>query len=313
MADKLKIAFAGTPELAATILKHIIACRLYLLQGVYTQPDKPAGRGRKLKQSEVKTLAQQHELSIYQPERPVAIDPEHNLTKVDVLVVAAYGMLLPEDILKRPRLGCINVHTSLLPRWRGAAPIQRAIQAGHTETGVTIMQMDKGLDTGDILLQKKCPIHETETAGSLHDRLADLGAEALLEALSDIENISAKGIVQDDAQATYAAKITKAEAAIDWTQSASSIERMIRAFNPYPVAHTCLKDINMRIFEAEIVAGKSAHAAPGSVLSSNKSSLEVVCADAVIGIKELQLPGKRKVSAAEFLNGHQNFCSDDLT
>ncbi len=313
MASKLKIAFAGTPELAATILKRIIDCRQYLLNDVYTQPDKPAGRGRKLKQSDVKTLAQLHELTIYQPEKPHAIDPDHNLAKIDVLVVAAYGMLLPEEILKRPRLGCINVHTSLLPRWRGAAPIQRAIQAGDTETGVTIMQMDKGLDTGNILIQKKCHINDYETAGSLHDRLAKLGAEALLETLPDLENIAFKGIAQDDAQASYAAKITKAEAAIDWTMPATSIERMIRAFNPFPVAHTCLQGIKMRIFDAEVVATGSTHAAPGSVLSSNKSSLEVMCAEHAIRINELQLPGKRRVSAAEFLNGHQNFCSADHT
>ncbi|NKB38073.1 MAG: methionyl-tRNA formyltransferase [Gammaproteobacteria bacterium] len=311
MTRELKVAFAGTPALAVTILKRIIDCPQYLLNHVYTQPDKPAGRGRKLKQSEVKTFALQHRLTIHQPEKPIEIDPECNLANVDVLIVAAYGMLLPEEILNRPRLGCINVHTSLLPRWRGAAPIQRAIEAGDSETGVTIMQMDKGLDTGNILTQRKCSITDDETAGSLHDRLAELGAEALVDTLSDLQNSAFKGIIQDDDQASYAAKITKTEAAIDWTLSASSIERKIRAFNPFPVAHTCLNGIQMRIFDAEIVTGKNMHASPGSVLNSSNSSLEVMCADHAIRINELQVPGKRRVSAAEFLNGHQNFCSDD--
>ena len=309
MSAQLKLAFAGTPELAATVLRRIIATPRYTIASVFTQADRPAGRGRKLQASPVKQVAQEHGLALQQPENPSSIDPDNTLGAVDLMVVAAYGMLLPEKILTRPRLGCINVHTSLLPRWRGAAPIQRAIQAGDTQTGISIMQMDEGLDTGNILLQKSCDINSDETAATLHDRLAELGAEALVETLDQIETLAFKGQAQDDAKACYAAKLNKAEADIDWSQPAVSIERMIRAFNPFPVAFSTLKGYRLRIWQAEVIHDGNNTAPPGSVVESNKDCIDIVTGEGILRINTLQLAGKNKVSAEEFLRGHQEFHS----
>ena len=309
MSAQLKLAFAGTPELAAIVLKRIIASQRFTIATIFTQADKPAGRGRKIRESPVKQVAQEHALTLQQPANPSSLDPDDSLSDVDILVVAAYGMLLPGKILKRPRLGCINVHTSLLPRWRGAAPIQRAIQAGDKQTGISIMQMDEGLDTGNILLQKSCDIKHDETAASLHDRLAELGAKALIEALDDIETLAFKGQIQDDTRACYAAKLNKAEAEIDWSQPAISIERMIRAFNPFPVAFSNLNGYQMRIWEAEIITGDNAVAPHGSVLKSNEAYIDVITGEGILRIKTLQIAGKKKVSADEFLRGHRDFHS----
>lgn len=307
MSPDLKLAFAGTPELAATILQKLVDTDLYTIACVYTQPDKPAGRGRKLRKGAVKELAELKHLPLQQPARPEDIDRDSALADVDILVVAAYGILLPESILKRPRLGCINVHTSLLPRWRGAAPIQRAIQAGDTETGITIMQMDGGLDTGNILLQKQCPIVNNETAGSLHDRLAIMGGDVLLDALTRIDNGTLQGQPQENAKASYAHKISKAEAEIDWYLPAETIERTVRAFNPFPIAHTNLNDIHMRIWEVEVLNQENNGLRPGTVVASSTSGIDVASADHLIRIHKLQLPGKKMVTASEFHNGHQHF------
>jgi methionyl-tRNA formyltransferase len=309
MSNDLKLSFAGTPELAATVLRKLIETDAYKISSIYTQPDRPAGRGRKLQKSAVKELAESYQLSLKQPAKPTDIDTEDELSDTDILIVAAYGMLLPESILNRPRLGCINIHTSLLPRWRGAAPIQRAIQAGDKETGVTIMQMDAGLDTGQILLQKNCSINEDETAGTLHDKLALLGADALLEYLSVLTTKPLQGHAQDEKQASYAHKIDKQEAKIDWSLPACVIERTIRAFNPKPVANTILNNMQMRIWEASVLSADNKEVPAGTVLSSSNAGIDVATGDQLIRIKKLQLPGKKIITGEAFHNGHPNFAS----
>jgi len=309
MPIKLKLAFAGTPEFAACILRKIIDSDRFVIDRVYTQPDRPSGRGRKLHTSAVKDVAQSSQLLLRQPAKPVNIDPENELSSVDILIVAAYGMILPETILLRPRLGCINVHASLLPRWRGAAPIQRAIQAGDKETGITIMQMDAGLDTGQILLQESCLIANNDTAATLHDRLAILGGETLLDALARLTGNTLEAQAQNDNQASYAHKIVKAEAEIDWRLPAAIIERNIRAFNPSPVANTVLNGIRIKIWEAEIPGTESGCSTPGSVINSSREGIDIAASDRLIRIKKLQLPGKKVVEAAAFVNGYPNFFS----
>ena len=300
--SRLNIAFAGTPELAANVLHALLECSSHHIEAVYTQPDRPAGRGRKLAQSPVKQLAEQHKLPVFQPETAADL----KLPKVDVLIVVAYGMILPAALLNQPGYGCINIHTSLLPRWRGAAPIQRAIQAGDKETGITIMQIDPRLDTGPILLQKKCTISANETAGSLHDKLADLGAECLLATL---EKLAAQQLIpqpQDDALATIAKKISKSEAQLDWSRSAIELEQTIRAFNPAPVAHTELNGIKLRIWQAEI-SEQTTNSKPGSIVNCNKAGIEIATGDGILRLLKIQPPGKRVQTATEFLNGRPDF------
>lgn len=302
----LKLAFAGTPELAATALEKILQEAFVSVEFILSQPDRPAGRGRKLKASPVKELALKHSLPIYQPSNSSEIDPEDLLSSVDLMVVAAYGMLLPENILIRPRYGCINIHTSLLPRWRGAAPIQRAIEAGDEESGVTIMQMEAGLDTGPMLLKKYCDIDSEDNAGKLHDKLATLGAEGIIEVLKMYESGQPKAEQQDESLATYAKKLSKAEAKIDWQQSAQTIERKVRAFNPVPICHTELNGQEMRIWEAQL--GNSSNSIPpGSPIGRTDDGIEVACGIGSIIIKTLQLPGKKTISAKQFLNGRPDF------
>ena len=303
-AAPLTIVFAGTPEFAATILQALLDDGQRVC-AVYTQPDRPAGRGRKLTASAVKQLAVHAALPVYQP---VSLkEPEAQQTlcglRADLMVVAAYGLLLPEPVLSAPRLGCVNVHASLLPRWRGAAPIQRAILAGDSETGITLMQMDAGLDTGPMLLRRSCPILSADTAGSLHERLARLGAEALCAALPEIAHGALKLEAQDERLACHAPKIDKREAVIDWRETALSIERKVRAFNPWPVACTRWRGEPLRILGAEVLA-QAPHATPGTVVQTSAAGIDVACADAVLRITQLQLPGGRAMSAREFLNAH---------
>lgn len=304
MAEGLKIVFAGTPEFAASSLAALLSSQHQVL-AVYTQPDRPAGRGRKLTASPVKALALQHDLPVLQPVslRDETAQQELAAWNADVMVVVAYGLILPVPVLTAPRLGCINVHASLLPRWRGAAPIQRAILAGDAETGVTIMQMDKGLDTGDMLHIVSCPIESTDTAEILHDRLAGLGSAALLDALAVIAQGNAQPEKQDDAQANYAEKLQKAEAQIDWSQSAEQLSRTVRAFNPWPVAFTKFDEKNLRIWLAEALPALT-DAVPGTVLAESRDGIDVATGDGVLRVTQLQMPGGKALSAEQFLNAH---------
>jgi methionyl-tRNA formyltransferase len=302
----LRLAFAGTPLLAARILEHLIKHSCHRIMMVFTRPDKPSGRGKKLTTSPVKQLAHEHKLQILQPVTPADIDPDDKLSAVDVFVVVAYGLILPDEILKRPTYGCINVHTSLLPRWRGAAPIQRAIQAGDRETGVSIMQIDGGLDTGPVLARMKCPITADETAGTLQDKLAILGSECLLNTLGLLATGALVATPQEENRATYARKVTKDEAQIDWSKPAVELERLIRAFNPAPVAHTVLNGIQLRVWQATVIESASTKA-PGTVIECSKNGIDVGTGKGVLRLLRVQLQGKRVMDSGEFLNGHPAF------
>ncbi len=305
-APPLRPVFAGTPDFAASHLRALLAAGVEVA-AVYTQPDRPTGRGKKLLPGPVKQLALEHEIPVYQPASLKGDDEQRALAALqpDIMVVVAYGLLLPPAVLAIPRHGCINVHASLLPRWRGAAPIQRAIEAGDRETGVTIMQMDAGLDTGDMLLKSRCSIADTDTAASLQDKLAQLGPDALLTTLAAIADGTVVGEPQDDGLSTYAPKITKAEAAIDWALPAPVIERRIRAFNPVPVAHTLLDGQSLRIWSARALTGDSGKP-PGTIVAgdSGDTELQVACGEGILAITELQLPGKKRLAAADVIRGH---------
>ena len=302
LAPSLNLIFAGTPDFAATHLKALLDSGRHRVVGVYTQPDRPAGRGKKLQPSPVKQIALEHDLPVLQPISLKDAGEQARLRdfNADLMVVVAYGLLLPVAVLEAPRLGCINVHASLLPRWRGAAPIQRAIEAGDHETGITIMQMDEGLDTGDMLLKVTCPIAATETGGSLHDRLAALGPDALLDALDRIARGAAQAEVQDDALATYAHKIHKDEAQIDWQQPADVIERRIRAFHPVPVCWTTVGDERLRIWSA-VPDAQASPLPPGSVVDADGDGIRVTTGSTDLLLTEIQLPGKNRMPTAEVL------------
>ncbi len=300
----MRIVYAGTPDFAVPALRALIASP-HDVVAVYTQPDRPAGRGRKLRASPVKSVARAADIPVIQPESLVHREAQAALAAFapDLMVVAAYGLLLPPAVLETPRLGCINIHASLLPRWRGAAPIHRAILAGDRQTGVTIMQMDEGLDTGDMLLRKAVPIGERETTGKLHDRLATLGAEALMEVLPAIESGSVEAEPQDEARSCYAAKLQKAEAAIDWSRPVLEIDRKVRAFDPWPVAQTPLDEGMLRIHAGEPQIGPR-RGEPGEVVAEDpRRGIAVQAGDGLLWVTRLQLPGGRPLDAATFLNG----------
>ncbi len=297
-----RILFAGTPEFSVPCLNALVEAGHQVL-AVYTQPDRPAGRGRQVAPSSVKQAAQALGLPVAQPETLRDPDAQAALAAwgADLMVVVAYGLLLPPPVLAAPRLGCVNVHASLLPRWRGAAPIQRSILAGDTQTGVTIMGMEKGLDTGPMYLVRATPMAERETGGSLHDRLCILGAQALLEALPGILAGTLIPVPQDDGLAVYARKFTKDEALIDWSAPAEAIDRQVRAFDPWPVAETRLAGQTLRVWAAEPIPG-AATAAPGAVVATSKAGIDVATGAGSLRITRLQLPGKRPMAAAELLN-----------
>lgn len=304
----LRVGFAGTPAFALPALEALIGSP-HPIVAVLTQPDRPAGRGQTLAESPVKRRARSLGMPILQPERldAAAVEALRALA-LDALVVVAYGLLLPEAALAAPRLGCFNIHASLLPRWRGAAPIQRAILAGDTTTGVTLMRMQRGLDTGPTLAQSAVTIGPTETAGSLHDRLAQLGAELLLPTLAALAAGQARETPQPAVGITYAAKIEKREALIDWHEDSEHILRLIRAFNPWPVAETRLDGLQLKIWEAERLATAprgwpGAALAPGTVLGASAAGIDVACGHGVLRLTRLQLAGRKPLAAGEFLRG----------
>jgi methionyl-tRNA formyltransferase len=299
----LRIAFAGTPQFALPALRALLAST-HSVVGVLTQPDRPAGRGQLLRASPVKLLAQDAHLPVAQPPTLKTEDSRQELVRwaPDVLVVVAYGLILPTAVLALPRLGCVNIHGSLLPRWRGAAPIQRAILAGDAETGVTIMQMDAGLDTGPILLERRMHIGSDDTAGDLHDALSELGAAALIEALDGVAAGTLHGRAQPAEGACYAPKIEKSEAPLDWSASAIRLDRQVRAFNPWPVAETRLAGESLRVLQARVAQPSGVEATPGTLLGIADDGLRVACGDGVLAVRELQRAGKRPVSARDFAN-----------
>lgn len=300
----MRIVFAGTPQFAVPALKALLASG-HDLVGVYTQPDRPAGRGRHLQASPVKMLAREHGLAVFQPEtlRDPAAQATLAALSPDLMVVIAYGLLLPQTVLDLPRLGCVNLHASLLPRWRGAAPIQRAILAGDMDTGITLMQMEAGLDTGAMLMRRACPIDPHETAGELHDRLARLAAEVITQALPALAEARLIPEPQPAAGVTYAAKLDKAEAWIDWHQSALVIDRQIRAFNPWPVAQTRFGDQVLRIWRARPEPDSPQTAAPGTVVQADREGVAVATGEGCLWLEQAQLPGGRPLPAVELARG----------
>lgn len=301
----MRLIFAGTPDFAVPALDALVRAGHEVI-AVYTQPDRPAGRGRKLSLSPVKVRAQALDIPVEQPESLKSAEAQSTLAafKPDAMIVVAYGLLLPQAVLDIPKYGCLNIHASLLPRWRGAAPIQRAIAAGDTESGVGIMQMEKGLDTGPVLLEKHTSISGSETGGSLHDRLAVLGAEAIVEALGGIAEGGLQPQPQDSAQATYAHKLTKQEAELDWAQPADVLARQVRAFDPWPVAFTRLGNETLRVWSAVPMSKAGSTTTPGEIIAASGEGIDVATGDGVLRITRLQPPGKRPMNAAEFLNGH---------
>lgn len=305
----MRVVFAGTPEFARVALQRLHAAG-FTIPLVLTQPDRPAGRGMKLQPSPVKAFAQEHGLPVAQP-RSLRLDGKYpedaaaardalQSAQADAMVVAAYGLILPQWVLDTPRLGCLNIHASLLPRWRGAAPIHRAIESGDPETGVTIMQMDAGLDTGDMLLVERLAITPEDTTGSLHDQLADLGARMVVEALELAACGGLRPVRQPEDGVTYAHKIEKAEAAIDWSQPAQVLARRVRAFHPAPGVSTTLEGDALKLWRAEPVAGSGA---PGEVLRADAAGIVVGCGEGALRVTELQRAGGKRLPAADFLRG----------
>ncbi len=307
MSTSLRIIFAGTPDFAARHLDALLTSG-HQIVGVFTQPDRPAGRGKKLMPGPVKVLAETHGLPVFQP---ASLRPEENQKLVadlnaDVMVVVAYGLILPKAVLDMPRLGCVNVHGSLLPRWRGAAPIQRALWAGDAETGVTIMKMDVGLDTGDMLYKLACPITAEDTSATLYDKLADLDPQGLIETLQQLADNTATPEVQDEAQVTYAEKLSKEEARIDWSLSAAQLERCIRAFNPWPMSWLMIDEQPVKVWKASVING-NASAEPGTIIDASKNGIQVATGEGILNLESLQPAGKKAMSAQDLLNSRREW------
>jgi len=307
LSKPLRIVFAGTPDFAARHLAALLSSQHDVI-AVYTKPDSPAGRGKKLTASPVKNIALEHDIPVYQPAslRNEEAQQELAALNADIMVVVAYGLILPTDILETPKLGCINVHGSILPRWRGAAPIQRSIWAGDKETGVTIMQMDEGLDTGDMLKIATLPIEATDTSATMYEKLAGLGPDALVECLADIAADTAEPEKQNDELANYAKKLSKEEAKIDWTMDAASIERCIRAFNPWPMSYFAVAEQNVKVWQAGVVDDNQGKA-PGTILSADKQGILVATGEGALRLIELQPPGKKAMKAQDLLNSRRDW------
>lgn len=309
----LKVIFAGTPEFAAQHLQVLLNSHHQVI-AVYTQPDKPAGRGKKLQASPVKQLAEQYQIPVYQPKSLRKEDAQETLRalQADVMVVVAYGLILPKAVLEIPRLGCLNVHGSLLPRWRGAAPIQRAIWAGDEQTGITIMQMDEGLDTGDMLHKVYCDIASDETSTSLYAKLMEIAPNALIDVLDDLDEGKYIAEKQDDLLSNYAEKLSKEEAKLDWKLPAVQLERCIRAFNPWPISYLTLLDSKgteqiLKIYKATVLPHIDKPV--GTILSVTKEGIQIATIDGVLNILELQPAGKKPMSVQDFLNGRADWFS----
>lgn len=307
MSQSLRIVFAGTPDFAARHLAALLSSEHEVI-AVYTQPDRPAGRGKKLTASPVKTIALEHDIPVYQPENFKSDEAKQELADLnaDIMVVVAYGLLLPQVVLDTPKLGCINVHGSILPRWRGAAPIQRSIWAGDAETGVTIMQMDIGLDTGDMLKIATLPIEASDTSASMYEKLAGLGPDALIDCLADIAAGKAKPVKQDDELANYAKKLSKEEARIDWNDDAAHIERCVRAFNPWPMSHFEAAENSIKVWQSRVEEQTSDKPA-GTILQADKTGIYVVTGNGTLVLEQLQVPGKKAMSVQDILNSRASW------
>ncbi|WNO59702.1 methionyl-tRNA formyltransferase [Rheinheimera sp. MMS21-TC3] len=312
MTQSLRIIFAGTPDFAARHLQALLASQHSVI-AVYSQPDRPAGRGQQLQPSAVKQLALEHKLPVYQPKSLKTNEAQAELVALnaDIMIVVAYGLILPQNILDAPKYGCLNVHGSILPRWRGAAPIQRAIWAGDTETGVTIMQMDAGLDTGDMLSISRCPISNSDTSASLYDTLALLGPAALIDTLNNLTSQQQQAVKQDNNLATYAHKLSKDEAELDFTKTAQQLDREIRAFNPWPVSYIKLQQGTVKVWHASTEPLTTA-ASPGQILTADKQGIRIACQDSVLNITQLQPPGKKSMLTADFLNGRADWLAPGM-
>ncbi|CAM2967390.1 methionyl-tRNA formyltransferase [Vibrio rarus] len=307
MSNALKIVFAGTPDFAADHLAALLSSEHEVI-AVYSTPDKPAGRGKKLTASPVKNLAVEHNIPVFQPENFKSDEAKQQLVDLnaDIMVVVAYGLLLPKAVLDTPRLGCINVHGSILPRWRGAAPIQRSIWAGDAETGVTIMQMDVGLDTGDMLHIATLPIQAEDTSAALYHKLAKLGPVALVDCLATIANGTAVAIKQDDDLSNYAKKLSKEEARLDWSKDAQALEREIRAFNPWPMSYFSVADKNIKVWKAHVNPEPCTQAA-GTIVSADKSGIQIATGNGSLVLENIQVPGKKAMSVGDVLNSRADW------
>lgn len=298
----LKIIYAGTPEFAVPALQALLQSR-HQVAVVYTQPDRPAGRGRKLQASPVKTCALEQGVPVLQPENFKSVADLEQLAgwQADLMIVAAYGLLLPPTVLAAPRLGCVNIHASLLPRWRGASPIQQAILAGDSHSGVSLMKMEQGLDSGDLIVSRAIEIDSGWNAGDLHDRLAPLGAELLMENIDDIEDALSNAQVQDESGVTYAPRLVKQQAEVDWEKSLTQLLREVRAFNPWPVSYSAIDGQNLRLWRAQ-ASGRDVGGEPGVVVDHDSHGVYVKCGDGIMQITELQFAGRNRCDAAQALN-----------